>query len=869
MANNPLLFNAAVAGACGGAHSSRWITDDRAADYLGDRNAAVAFATVVDLAIPTDATVGESDADLMCQICNAVLQNKSLTESSNNIGIALAVAALWNELRTGLVPVPGGGSDAPLVLTLFVDPDTEVDVPAQNGCILTPFATLQQAHDALPEDGGTIIVCDSEDGAGDLEATKSLDIYGFTTPDGGAQIGNISIDASSLNLQNIAVNAVAVVRVGINFSAVQCSLNTIDTGDDGNCTLTNCTMSGGANCGSFSADKLTATGISRIVAVESIVVTDSTIFAASDDPEFVALSIQFTDCEIGGAILANNVTGTNTIFHNADENEVISASATVTLQGCTVDSIGIVAENVILRNTSMAGQDITANGAALFDGCTISGVVTAPTINGSASNFNQVIADGISISKFVGCVLVLALVTNGRFEGGQILEAGENADPSTNIFVGVTIPEGGAGISGSINAFIGCAIGNTTGGEILQTYVGCHWISGTHELVCDSAGTIRVQSSYVPDDMIFSGDASIGVLQTDSASYGRMLQTGGLPTTTVLTLIDTTPNGFIRQLSTTAGDFPVGTTNWTTEADVPAFRIARIVCIPSGSSGASGGVAPLLTARIGSSGAGGSARGERWVSRKEVIDALPIAIVVPGPVAGPVGVSSTVSVTGTNGNPGAVCSFGSLLSAYPGAGGVNSGSGAGGGGLMSAGSLSNGGRPTSSTGSGQPASGGGGANGAISGGLPAEDGGASASVGSSTGTPNSSGNSLNGGGAGGAGGGHSLAGLGLDGGFGGSSGYRTDGSLAGNGATPGTGGNGADGSDGANATEIGRVGAGGGGGSGNGTIGPGNGGKGGNGGIPGGAGAGGGTAETDGVTPQTGGTAGDGARGEAVFEYYA
>ncbi len=307
-------------------------------------------------------------------------------------------------------------------------------------------------------------------------------------------------------------------------------------------------------------------------------------------------------------------------------------------------------------------------------------------------------------------------------------------------------------------------------------------------------------------------------------------------------------NGFLTQLSTTNGDFPVGTTNWTLASQVPDGSHFRIICIPSGSSGGSGGLSTLVLARPGGSGAGGSARAERWVSRAEVIAALPIAIVVPAGTAGATGViASLIAATGTDGNPGSVCSFGSLLSAYSGTVGFGTGTSSNGASIGGSFRFVGGGSTNNEGHGGQS-----GSSNATVAGLPGQS------------------NTL-GGGGGGGGGGHTTAGAGLDGGAGGASGYRTDGSVTGNGGIAGlTAGAGAltNGGDGAPATVRGRVGAAGGGGSGNGTTG-GTGGKGGNGGIPGGAGGGGGAAETDGVTPATSGAGGDGARGEVVFEAYA
>lgn len=103
MANNPILYNAAVAGASSAITGSRWVTSSSQASYSAVANAISAFATALDAAIPA-ASPGQPEADLLESICSAFWSGRvpTGTSSSDYTGAASALAAVYAELSTKL-----------------------------------------------------------------------------------------------------------------------------------------------------------------------------------------------------------------------------------------------------------------------------------------------------------------------------------------------------------------------------------------------------------------------------------------------------------------------------------------------------------------------------------------------------------------------------------------------------------------------------------------------------------------------------------------------------------------------------------------------------------------------------------------------
>ncbi len=229
MANNDLIYNAALAGAMGGSTDERWIVSTSGASYTGQRNAAAAFASAVDAAISPDPAMNEGKARLILSLTTAILSKKAITTVVNS-GVALAVATVYNELAPVLEPelTPGANSTPNII---WVDPATQAEVSQQTGSISAPFATIVQALEALQAyssatsiASGTIILADGEytdetinwDEA-DAATLRQIDLVGF----GAATVTgtwNITGDLgnTTLNVTNVGNPS----EVGLNVAAV-------------------------------------------------------------------------------------------------------------------------------------------------------------------------------------------------------------------------------------------------------------------------------------------------------------------------------------------------------------------------------------------------------------------------------------------------------------------------------------------------------------------------------------------------------------------------------------------------------------------------------------------------------------------------
>lgn len=155
MANNPILFNAVIAGVVGGVNTSRSLTSPVAANYAGVVTNAVAFATLLDAEIPVG-VFGQADADLLASIVQEVISGKG--SAGLNMTNILAIIAAFTQARASLDPAGGGGLNNRLTNVFFVDSATTVPTASQNGAIGTPFATVQQAVTALEPDGGCVYI---------------------------------------------------------------------------------------------------------------------------------------------------------------------------------------------------------------------------------------------------------------------------------------------------------------------------------------------------------------------------------------------------------------------------------------------------------------------------------------------------------------------------------------------------------------------------------------------------------------------------------------------------------------------------------------------------------------------------------------
>jgi hypothetical protein len=109
MANNPLLFNAALGGAFGGINTSRTLTADDPNTYVNGRNSAIAFAAAIDAGIAVDPLITQQNANLLSSICQQILSGKGSAGFSS--ATITAIVTAYNLVKSSLEPVPDSSSE--------------------------------------------------------------------------------------------------------------------------------------------------------------------------------------------------------------------------------------------------------------------------------------------------------------------------------------------------------------------------------------------------------------------------------------------------------------------------------------------------------------------------------------------------------------------------------------------------------------------------------------------------------------------------------------------------------------------------------------------------------------------------------------
>ena len=109
MANNPLLYNAVIAGATGG-FNSRWLQSADSSTYTAIRTAIVQLAALIDGLIPT-AVISAQQALLLQCITQSVMVRRYTLNATAMTAIAAAIIALYSSVAAELDPA---GSVYPL-----------------------------------------------------------------------------------------------------------------------------------------------------------------------------------------------------------------------------------------------------------------------------------------------------------------------------------------------------------------------------------------------------------------------------------------------------------------------------------------------------------------------------------------------------------------------------------------------------------------------------------------------------------------------------------------------------------------------------------------------------------------------------------
>lgn len=154
--NNPALFDALMAGGCGGT-LERWITSTSSSSYEPSIDAVEAFATAVDAAIPVIGGDGPtiSQINLVQSIAQGIVAGRNLASIDAGVfaEIAASIAAVFAQCEPLLNNVPvipsGGGGSGQVAHTRYVDASTTVPLIDQDGSFGAPFALAASAMAAL------------------------------------------------------------------------------------------------------------------------------------------------------------------------------------------------------------------------------------------------------------------------------------------------------------------------------------------------------------------------------------------------------------------------------------------------------------------------------------------------------------------------------------------------------------------------------------------------------------------------------------------------------------------------------------------------------------------------------------------------
>jgi hypothetical protein len=386
MSNNPLLFNAALAGATGGITSERWIVSTNAADYTSLRTEIVQFATALDAAIPTDATTNSQDAELLFSICQQIIAGKG--KPGEVTALAQSIATFYSVMQPQLLAV-GGGSDVPLTSVLFCDADTTVTLADQTGAIGTPFATITQAMAAATgiqnytlelAPGG---YAETLDGNG-----RVLTLVGMAAPQTNLTSVQLGFEHDITNFEALLFQNCNVENCNINVTDVEFYSCNIQS--SGGTFLIECTFL-------FARDSKFNGGITIIGTEEGeISIVDSEIdiiedgftvvlqgSAASGSIQAVSLFLQ--ESGVSGGITAETLTALRSALTGVDGVSCTNGS----FVNCTPPMQTLTAVADVSLTASGVNNTLTSSGAVLRD-CFMDAAVTTTAnlevIGGSLNN---------------------------------------------------------------------------------------------------------------------------------------------------------------------------------------------------------------------------------------------------------------------------------------------------------------------------------------------------------------------------------------------------------------------------------------------------------------------------------------------------
>lgn len=361
MANNDLIFNAAIQGATGGA-AQRWLTKQAEADYDDLSAQIVVFATAVDAEIAADPTITQGDADLMALICNGVMAERwpAAFTSLNLVNVALAVKAMWGRLKSETTPI---APDLALLSHVYY---ADADATANgNGNIESPFDNLADAIAAVQADPLPFFCV-------------ILAVGSFTE--------DVTIDvAGTLRISSVAPNVTFEINgdVTVDGAGINVFLNGGSCGDltitgVPSVTLTNFNVSGTITSdGGITGDKLIV-GSSASTASGSF--TDSS-FGSSLDITDAAASNTWKNVSVVG-----NVSAQELVAEDCDFTFDFETAGNTTLRNCTVGNNTILGNNSVVKDCEFSGTVTVSTGDLEIENCSVVGTLTLDGVLNSVNN---------------------------------------------------------------------------------------------------------------------------------------------------------------------------------------------------------------------------------------------------------------------------------------------------------------------------------------------------------------------------------------------------------------------------------------------------------------------------------------------------
>jgi hypothetical protein len=181
-ANNPLLYNAVIAGAAGGSQE-RWLrAGSVAADYATFRTSVLALATLVDAAI-APAVVTQAEVQLMQSIIQGVFAGRFIQDTAPYTDIVSSIVELYTEIAAGLDVNP---ADTTIPLTIAAGaitiPDDKSGVPILHILVAGEGGLADSLDNILGGNVGQVVVLTAASDTVNIDVTNAGDMWLSASP---------------------------------------------------------------------------------------------------------------------------------------------------------------------------------------------------------------------------------------------------------------------------------------------------------------------------------------------------------------------------------------------------------------------------------------------------------------------------------------------------------------------------------------------------------------------------------------------------------------------------------------------------------------------------------------------------------------